>query len=61
MVKRFTCSLRLFEAGRCQHAFDTTGHFDVILQVQGPRSWDDLLDSLTDAFFERIDGAFGEL
>jgi hypothetical protein len=35
--------------------------FDVSLQVQGPRSWDDLLDSLTDAFFEKVDGDFGEL
>jgi hypothetical protein len=35
--------------------------FDLFGQVQGPRSWDDLLDSLTDDFFESADEDFGEL
>ena len=30
-------------------------------QVQGPRSWDDLMDSLTDAFYEVSAEDSGEL
>ncbi len=70
VVSGFTRSPGLFEAGRCLHVSHfsassllcrTTCHFEAIRQVQGPRSWDDLLDSLTDAFFERVEEDPGEL